>query len=148
MNEINEYQSLAIKSFNDTWTLIDKSPRSDADNERMIRLAHTSKHYWVKAKGTALNMVRGDWLISHVYAITNNGEAALQFAQKCLDKTLENEIGDFDKVFAYEAMARAYFVLGNETETRRYLDFGYDYLQYVSEEDDMEYCKSQLDNIK
>ena len=146
MNEL-DYKNLAIQSFNDTWNYIDKTDRNEIDIEKMIRLAHSSKHYWVKAKGTAINMERGDWLISHVYAIIGNGDEALKFAKLCLNRVLNEDIKDFDLVFGYEAMARAFNVLGNKEETKTYLDLGYKAIDGVEKEDDRKYCISQLDSI-
>jgi hypothetical protein len=145
---VEDYRKLAIQSFNDTWTYIDKEKLSDVDIEKMIRLAHSSKHYWVKAKGTAINMERGDWLISHVYAIVGNGIEALKFAKLCLNRVLQENIGDFDKVFAYEAMARAFQVIHNEEEMKKYLALGYKAIDDVEKESDRKYCISQLDTIK
>ena len=42
-------------------------------------------------------------------------------AEKCLSICVENEIGDFDIAFAYEAMARAYVLVGDQATLEDYI---------------------------
>ena len=144
----SDYKKIAIDSFNGVWDLLDKENRTKEDELKMIELAHKSLHYWIQAGGTMLNIVRGEWMISHVYSVLKNGEAALYHAKTCYEETLDNEIKDFDLVFAYEAMASAYKVLG-ETELKdKYLEEGYQALDQVEKDNDRDYAKSQLDLLK
>lgn len=144
----NEYKKIAIDSFNSVWGLIDKKERSKEDELEMISLAHKSLHYWIQAGGTMLNIVRGEWMISHVYSVLGLGEAALYHAKSCFEDTLDHEFGDFDLVFAYEAMAYAYKVLGEEELKKEYLEEGYKAIDQVEKDGDKVYCKSQLDLLK
>lgn len=146
--ENNELKKIAIDSFNGIWNLIDKKDKNDSEKLEMIELAHKSLHYWIQAGGTMLNIVRGEWMISHVYSLLGFGEAALYHAKTCFQDTLDNEITDFDLVFAYEAMAYAYKVLAQDDLKNKYLEEGYQALDHVEKDDDKKYSKSQLDLLK
>jgi len=82
----------------------------------MIHMAHASRYHW-GVTGTALNFVRGDWQISRVYSELGIGEAALKYAESCLEICIHNEIKDFDLAFAYEALSIAWSVLGDNTKS-------------------------------
>jgi len=140
-----DVKKTAIESFNQVWALIDKPDKTDEDKLNMIRLAHRSLHCWIQFGGTILHIVRGEWMISHVYSVLGMGEAALYHAQTCYEATLDHEIGDFDLVFAYEAMAFAYNVLGEIELKNQYLDEGYSALDQIVKDSDREYALSQLD---
>ncbi len=143
-----EMRTIAVQSFNAVWGLIDKEDRTKEDELEMIQLAHKSLHYWIQSGGTPLNIVRGEWMISHVYSILSLGEAALYHAKECYEGTLDNDIKDFDLVFASEAMAYAYKVLGEDGLKDKYLEEGYNNIDQVEKEGDKNYCISQLDLLK
>jgi hypothetical protein len=67
--------------------------------------------------GTPVNFARGEWQVSRVYSVLGRGEPALVHARLCLDTCVEHGIGDFDIAYAHEAMARAYRVLGDQSES-------------------------------
>ena len=99
-----------------TWDLLDKSDRNMEDEEKLADYAHSSLAHWRKA-GIEINLQRGFWLLSRVYAVLNQSEPAKKYAKRCLQFTLEYpaQMEDFDVAFAYEAMARS-FALTGETE--------------------------------
>ena len=146
--ENKELRKIAVDSFNKVWDYIDKEGRTKADEVEMITLAHKSLHYWIQSGGTILNIVRGEWMISHVYSVLGFGEAALYHAKTCYEETLDNEIGDFDLVFANEAMAYAYKLLGEDELKAKYLEEGYKAIDQVEKEGDKKYCQSQLDLLR
>ena len=59
---------------------------------RMINFAKASLYYWKKSdKCEIVNEQRGQWLISHVYAILNKSGEALSYAKETLKITEENK---------------------------------------------------------
>lgn len=138
----------AIDAFNTTWDLIDKEERTKEDDVVMVEQALLSRKLWEQAGGTVLHIVRGDWLISHVCSILGDGKNALKYAKTCYGLTLQYKIDDFDLVFAYEAMAYAYKVLGDTENMNNYLTLGYRSIDQVKKQGDKDYCKFQLDYIK
>lgn len=143
-----EIQKKAIDAFNTTWDIIDNEDRTKEEEKEMIKSALLSREMWEKAGGTVLNIVRADWLISHVCSILGDGKNALKYAKTCYGMTLQYNIDDFDLVFAYEAMAYAYKVLGDEENMNNYLTLGYRAIDQVKNQGDKDYCKFQLDFIK
>ena len=85
--------------------------------------AHASHYHWLKA-GTAVHQQRSEWLISHVYAELGLAEEALRHAQRCLALTEAHraEMEDFDRAYAYEAMARANALAGNTDEAAKFIE--------------------------
>lgn len=143
-----EHRQLGITYFNKAWELIDKKGKTTEESMLLLDYAHASKLHWTLSDPPVINVVRGIWMLSHAYAVLEIGEPALLHAQYCLDMTLEHNIGDFDLVFAYEAMARALYLVDNHSEAELYLNKGYDALGGVEKQDDRDYCISVLDKQK
>lgn len=143
-----DHKKLGITYFNKTWDFIDQKNRSKESDLQMIHFAHASRLHWELSGAPMINIVRGEWQISHVYSILGMGESALYHATYCLEETIKNNFGDFDLVFAYEAMAFAYKVLGNDALMNKHLELGYSAIDGCKKQDDQKYCKSELDKIK
>lgn len=109
-------RQLAVDLFNHVWTLMTTPDRTPQQDVEMIHAAHASRHHWGDV-GTPVNFARGEWQVSRVYSVLDRGEPALVHARLCLDTCVEYGIGDFDIAYAHEAMARAYRVLGDQTES-------------------------------
>ena len=118
-----DHKKTAIECFNLCWDFMDKQDRTKEDDLKMIALAHRSLHHW-KLVGTPLNEARGEWQVSRVYSILGIGEAALYHGLKSLTICQQNNIGDFDLAFGYEAVARAYSVM-NDDQVNEYLEKGF-----------------------
>lgn len=146
MAEKETHQALAIETFNLTWDLIDQAEKSPAEIDRMINAAHTSRFHWEVA-GTPVNIARGEWLISRVYALLDRVEPCLYHANRCLKSTLENDLKDFDLAFAYEAMARACNLAGDEVETAKYMSLAEEAGAKITESGDRDYFFSELQSI-
>lgn len=127
MSDNNKYteqechKKFAIDMNNLVWNLLGKEKRTDKDNETMINAAHASCYHWSKV-GTEINLQRGEWLISHVYANLNRPEPALYHARKCMELTEQNDFVDFDLAYAYEAMARALASASEKKECMKYIE--------------------------
>ncbi|MFW5841849.1 MAG: hypothetical protein ACOCU2_01030 [Bacillota bacterium] len=140
-----ENKTIAVNLFNETWDLLEKHPRTKEENALMIHKAHASLYHWLKA-GTALEAQRGEWLVSHVYAVLEMGESAVFHANRCLDLTQANAINDFDLTFAYEALARAH-ALKDIKSAREYYERAKDSLDQIEDPNNKAYAASQLENI-
>jgi hypothetical protein len=91
----------------------DRDPVADAV---MVDTAHASLYHW-RIAGGPLEEARGEWLVSHVYAVLGRAEPALHHARRCYDLTVANGFGDFDLAYAYEGLARALTVAGEDATT-------------------------------
>lgn len=104
--ETEFHRKMAVDLFNRVWELIEKTDRTAEEGDTMLHAAHASRYHWEQI-GTALNLSRGEWQISRVYALLNRAEPALYHARRSLEICERNGIGDFDIAFAHEALARA-----------------------------------------
>lgn len=112
-----DHRRLGVDLFNYTWTFLEKENRTRDEDDEMLHATHASAYHWLHAEGARPeNRARGEWQIARVYAVLGRGEPAIHHAQRCLDHCLENGIGDWDLAFAYEALARAHKVAGNDAE--------------------------------
>ena len=110
-------RKLAADLFNHTWTLLEKPDRTPAEDDEMIHSAHASRYHWGEVGvGEPVNLARGEWQCSRVYAVLGRAEPALWHARRCV--AINQAIGhaDWDIASAYEAMARAYLTAGDLAE--------------------------------
>ena len=140
------HKKLGIELFNATWDLIDKEDKTQEEVDRMIHCAHASRYHWEFAGGP-VNIARGEWQISRVYALVKRAEPCLYHAQRCLQVTLDNDLKDFDLAFAYEAMARAYALAGEKEDTAKYFSLAEEAGNQITKEGDREYFMGELKTI-
>ena len=114
------HKRFAIELNNLVWDLLAKKDRTKDEDEKMIHAAHSSCYHWGEI-GEPINLQRGEWMISHVYAILNRPEPALYHAKECVELTEEHKFVDFDLAYAYEAMARAFAAAGEKSECEKYI---------------------------
>jgi hypothetical protein len=94
------------------WQLLARTERTGDDDARMVDAAHASQYHWREAGGPPAT--RGEWLVSHVYAVLGRAEPALHHARRCLELAgAEPGAADFDHAYAAEAMARALACAGD-----------------------------------
>lgn len=137
---------LAKDLFNLTWTYLTKPVRTPAEDDLMLHAAHASCFHWSEV-GEPVHGARGHWQVARVNAVLKRPEAALHHAQRCLDICLENRIGDWDLAFAYEAIARAYRIAGNEPEFDRFLSLARQAAAEVAEAEDRELLEKDLSEL-
>ena len=140
---MTDHRTLGVELFNHVWTLLEKPVRTRAEDDEMVHAAHASRYHWGQV-GTPANLGRGEWQCSRVYAVLGRAEPALHHAQRYLDICREKGIGDWDLAFAYEALARAHRVAGNETEFRRNLEHAREAGKAIAEDDDREHLEKDL----
>jgi hypothetical protein len=141
-----QHRKFAVELFNQTWNLLDKADRTPEEADKMIHAAHASRYHWGEI-GTPLEFERGEWQISRVYAVLDHPEAALYHAQRCLDLCQANEIGDFDLAFAYEALARAYAIVGDRAKSGEYVELAEQAARQIEDEGNREYFEGELATV-
>lgn len=140
------HKHMAVSLFNSTWDYLDKEERTDRENETMIHMAHASRYHW-EVSGDPINLARGDWQVSRVYAVLGRFEPALHHAQQSLDVCLKEEIKDFDLAFAYEALARAYKVGNQEGESSKYKELAFKACDEIAKEENRKVVIEDLTSI-
>lgn len=103
----------------EVWRLLDRSDRSREDDAAMVNAAHASLHHWTIAGGP-VEHARGEWLVSHVYAVLGRSEPAVFHAGRCMEICERHGIGGFDLGYAHEAWARAAAAAGDLDRARRH----------------------------
>jgi hypothetical protein len=139
-------RTLAIDLFNEVWEFLEKPDRTKEENDTMLHAAHASRFLWGQV-GTAVNLARGEWQVSRVYAILLRPEPSLYHARRCLEICKESGIGDFDLAYAYEAIARAMAVAGKRSESQEYLALANQAGERIAEQDDRDQFFSDLGTI-
>lgn len=147
LNDKDVHAQFAANLFNETWSLLDNDDRTDEETFLMIHTAHASRYHWTKVGGP-LELARGEWLISRVYAVLGMGDQALLHGQYSLDLCLDNSIKDFDLAFAYEAVARAAVLLEDEELYEGYYRMASDAAKDIEKPDDKSYFLDELKSIK
>ena len=77
-------RQLGVDLHNSTWVLLEKADRTPAETDEMIHRAHASRWHWARV-GADVNLARGEWLCSRVYAPIGRGEPALWHARRCVE---------------------------------------------------------------
>jgi hypothetical protein len=108
--------------FNRVWDLLDKPSRTAPEDQRMIELCIASVWHWTQRDDCSeTNMSIGYWQASRVYAAVDLADEARRYGRLCLEASKGPDILPFYLGYAYEALARAEAVAGNEAEAREYL---------------------------
>lgn len=144
--EEERHKKSAVDSFNLVWSLLGKKERTKEDDDRMVHAAHASRFHWGEI-GTAVEIERGEWQVSRVYSVLHRAHSALYHAKRCLEICRQNDIGDFDIAFAYEAMARASMVEGEKSNCEHYMKLATEAGEQIKEKGDRNYFFSQLKTI-
>ncbi|MCF7796643.1 MAG: hypothetical protein K9N11_03200 [Lentisphaeria bacterium] len=143
----DQHKALGITLFNQTWDLIEKPDRTPDEEADMIHMAHASAYHW-RQVGTPLNFARSEWQISHVYGILERGEPAIYHAARCLKLCQDNQIVDFDLAYAYEAVARAHWLLGSTKDAQHFLKQAEEAGSSIAKEGDKKQFISDLTNLQ
>jgi hypothetical protein len=140
------HKKFAVDLFNLVWSLLDKKDRTKEEDDKMVHAAHASRFHWGEI-GKPVNLARGEWQISRVYSVLNGPRSALYHAKRCLEICKQNDIGDFDLAYAYEAMARAYAVAREKSEAEKYIQLAKEAGEQIKEKEDRNLLYSDLATI-
>jgi hypothetical protein len=134
--------------FNKAWALIDKTGRTPAEDEEMLRLSLASTWHWTqRADCTAENLSVGYWQTSRVYVLLKQVENARRYARLCLDTALGGPADPFYTAFGYEALARAEALAGDSEKKTQYLAEARRLAEQVSDPEDRGVLEADLSTI-
>lgn len=136
-------RALAVDLFNHVWTLLENPNRTPEQDDEMIHSAHASRFHWGEV-GEPVNLARGEWQCSRVYAVLGRAEPALWHARRCMAICEANGIADWDIASAYEAMARACLTAGDMAEVAAWKAKAQAALALVDDPDDREVIEGDL----
>jgi len=138
---------LAAQLFNLVWTLLERSDRTQAEDDEMLHAAHASRHHWGQV-GEPVHWARGEWQCSRVYAVLRRGEPALHHARRCLELAETNDLGAFDIGCGHEAFARAYLVTGAADAAATHAAEGRTAADSIIEDEDREILLSDIADLQ
>lgn len=145
--DISQWHLKQAKScFNTTWDLIEKENPTEVDISNMINTCHASLFHWTQV-GQPINLARGEWQLSRVYAIVGMAESSLFHAKNSYKICMDNDIEDFDLSFAYEALSRAYHVMGQNDPAIEYYNLALESANDIKKDEDKKYFLSELESI-
>ena len=130
-----------------TWNLLGKENRNEQDDVRMINYSKASLYHWRKSYIYELvNEQRGQYILSHVYAVLGKEEEALSYARETLSLTKKQDLKDFDLAYSYEALARANAAAGNKKECTKWLEKAQEAGTHIQAEEDKKYFVTDLES--
>ena len=133
--------------FNKAWELIEKTNRTPAEDEQMIRLNQASLWHWTErddCKGA--NMSIGYWQASRIHAILGRAEEARRYGLLCLENSPQES--PFLQAYAYEALARAENAAGNGRKAEQYRVEALRLAESVKDSEDRDQILNDLKTIK
>lgn len=139
------HQQQAIDLFNGSWDILIKEGRTRADEDILINMVHASLHHW-RQIGQPINILRGEWMICHVYAILRHKEEALYHAQNVLRLMEEQSPTDWDLAYCYEAMARVQALLGNKDDFQKYYSLAVEAGKDITDPDSRQQLDADLND--
>ena len=144
--ELADRRGLAVDLFNHVWTLLERTDRTPLDDDEMLHAAHASRYHWGEV-GEPVNLARGEWQCSRVYAVLGRAEPALWHARRCVALCEEHRIGDWDIAFAWEAVARAASVAGAHREAQEAVQRAQELAAEIVEDEDRELVLADLATV-
>ncbi len=141
------HRRLGVELFNHVWSLLEMPDRTAGQDDEMIHAAHASRHHWSLA-GTTVNLGRGEWQCSRVYATLGRAEPALWHAKRSLAyaeaAAAAGDAEDWDVAAAQEALARAHAVAGDRAESERWRALALESLARVADVEDRRQVEQDL----
>jgi hypothetical protein len=137
----SEHRRLGVDLYNSSWPLMEAPDRTPEQDDELVHHVHASMYHWLQApECEPKNRARGEWLCSRAYSVLGRAEPALHHARRCFELCEQHadNLEDWDLAFAYEALARANRVAGNEDEARRCEQRGRELADQIADPEDKE----------
>jgi hypothetical protein len=116
------HKYFSAECFNRTWDFIDKPVRKPGENDAMLQLSLASLWHWTQREDcTPTNLAIGYWQVARVYALMRQPDNARHYGELCLEASRGEGVEPYYRGVAYEALARAEAVAGNQEKTEDYL---------------------------
>jgi hypothetical protein len=146
------HRKMAVDLFNNTWNYLDKKDLTAEEKDAMIHSSHASRYHWgIRVQNgwdaNPINLGRGDWQLSRVYAVLGDSNRAIHYGQTYLDICKNEGIKDWDLAYAYEALARGYAVKGDTKNKEKYLKLAEKAMAEVEDKDTRNMIENDLKTI-
>ena len=142
------HKYFSVNCFNKAWDLIDKSDRTPAEDEEMIRLSLASHYHWTQRDDySPTSASTGHWQTSRIYAILGQAENARRYGQLCLEASQVEDVPPFYLGYAYEALARAEAVGGDREKSNQFINEAKAAAENIEKPDDNKQLLGDLGTI-
>ena len=145
--DADQHRALAVGLFNHVWELLSTPDRTPAMDAQMVHAAHASRFHWGQVGGPEQWAV-GEWQCSRVYAVLGRSEPALHHARASLQICEEGSLGDWVIAAAYEALARASAVAGDEAAKRAWLTKADEAVAAIADAEDRAVIEADLASLE
>ncbi len=116
------HKYFSVECFNRAWDYIGKPRRNKSEEDRMLQLSLASLWHWIQREDcTPTNLSVGYWQVSRAFSLLRQAEHARYYGKLSLEAAQAEGVEPFCKGYAYEALARAEMVAGNEDEMEKHL---------------------------
>jgi len=145
LNAAHRY--FAGQCFNKAWDLMEKSDRTAEDDRMLVALNQASIYHWLSRPDCEPKRLSvGYWQASRIQAVLGNADEARRQAEVCLQYSTTLE--PFYLGYAYEALARAARVAGNEKQALQSLMLARQQAELISRKDDRELLLKDLEALR
>jgi hypothetical protein len=143
------HRRLADELVQYVWSLIERTDRGPDDDAEMVHAAHAARWHRARAEGCGpQDLATAEWQISHVYAITGRSEPSTHHAQRSLELCRTHRLGGYLLAYAYEALARAAAVGGDDVGCEKWLEKAWAAAEEVSDPATRERIEADLGGIR
>ena len=141
------HRHFSASCFNGVWELIDKPDRSPDEDRVMVSMCHASLYHWQQRSDcTSCSLSIGYWQLSRVYALLGEADNARKYGRLCLMYSQNEE--PFYLGYAYEALARADFLAGNQAVAEEGLALAREQVAKVADAAEREMLQKDLETMK
>ena len=135
-----DHRQLGVDLFNRTWTLLERDDRSPDDDDELIDAAHASAHHWRYAEGVRPeNRAAAGALTASTRSAGRTSRRVTRSAARPLRRARPRGLGPR---VAYEALARAHKLAGDEAECARNVELAR--AVAIADDEDREHLEESL----
>jgi hypothetical protein len=141
------HRFFSVDCFHKAWDLIEKPDRTPEEDEAMIRLNQASIWHWTQREDCAgRNLSIGYWQASRIHALLGRVDEARRYGHLCLQYSRPEP--PFFLAYAYEALARAEKLAGNDALVDTYHAEAARLAELVTDPEDKQLLIADLNTIK
>jgi len=140
------HKYFAASCFNRAWDLMEKNDRSPEDDRMMIALNQASLFHWSQRPDNSdKHRSIGYWQASRIQALLGNAVEARRYGEVCL--SYSGDLDPFYVGYAFEALARAARLAGDEAKAAEYLAVAREKVKAVSRKEDRDLLEADLRSL-
>ena len=142
-----EHRAMAMMLFNQTWTLLDETHRTPAQDREMLGAALGSHYHW-SLVGEERNFAISDWQVARVLVELGAVDLAQNFADLALRRAVDGNLGPFLVGCGHEVLARVADAKGDKEARDNHLNRADDILSMIDDQEERDVLRSDLDRLR